>query len=95
VTALDPLLAHPTTGKDAPTPHDHTTPAVPQVATTASLPPRQPHGAPIPDTNTHPNSQAQATYIRHIAESAPLPNPAQLQRLADLLHDPGNPCPSS
>lgn len=93
MTALDPLLTHPTTGKDAPTPHDHTTPAVPQVATTASLPPRQPHGAPTPDTDT--TSQALATYIRHIAESAPLPNPAQLQRLADLLRDPSNPSPSS
>lgn len=77
-------LAHPTTGQDTQTQHDHTPAHAP-----AAAPPqrrRQPNDTPPTDTE----AQALAAYIRRIVDTAPRPNPAQLARLAGLLRNTGD-----
>jgi hypothetical protein len=56
--------------------------------------PRAPHEAPtVTSTDQEPETQRLAAYIRHIANTARPPTPAQLERLAGLLRDTGNPSP--
>jgi hypothetical protein len=43
------------------------------------------------DTDPQHPTQLLAAYIRHIVDTAPRPTATQLQRLAGLLRDPGNP----
>ncbi|MGH3999532.1 MAG: hypothetical protein ACRDTJ_18980, partial [Pseudonocardiaceae bacterium] len=89
---------HPNTGKDTPTPthrqqHDHNTSDTPDAATD----PPQPHDTPPTDISAASKTPTQplAAYIRRVVDTAPAPTPAQLERLAGLLREPGNPSASS
>ena len=93
--------AHPTNGNDTTTPthrqpDEPNTSDAPNAVPTPPHSPRHPHDTAPTEINagSHPRSpRLVAAYIRHIADTAPAPTPAQLERLAGLLRDPGNPSP--
>ena len=90
--------AHPTNGNGTAAlthrqPDEPNTSDAPTTVSTQSHSPRHPHDTPPTDISAGPQlrSPRLAAYIRHIADTAPAPTPAQLERLAGLLRDPGNP----
>jgi hypothetical protein len=88
--------AHPTNGNNNPTTPTHRQPDEPNTSNAPNAVPTPPHHshntAPTDNrADSHPRSPQRTVYIRHIADTAPAPTPAQLERLAGLLRNPGNP----
>ncbi len=55
-------------------------------ATTTPREPSHPHRSIPTNTDADPKSQPLTDYIRHIVDTAPRPDSAQLARLVGLLH---------
>jgi hypothetical protein len=62
----------------------------PNAVPTQSHSPHQPRDTATTDISagSQPRNPRLAAYIRHIADTAPTPTPAQRERLAGLLRDP-------